>query len=78
MTVEFIIDRRIFLDIGIGRGDIGFRLVIIIVADKIFTRVSGKNALNSAASWPANVLLCAMTRVGRELSRSHDHRKCLA
>ncbi len=33
--VDFVIDGGIFLNIGIRRGNIGFRLIIVIIADKI-------------------------------------------
>ncbi len=39
------IDRRILLDIGIGRRHIGFRLVIVIVGNEIFDRVLRKELL---------------------------------
>ena len=34
--VNLIIDRAVLLDIGIAGGNIGLRLVIIIVGDKVF------------------------------------------
>ena len=34
--VDFFIDCGIFLNIGIGAGHIGFRLIVIIVANKVF------------------------------------------
>ena len=34
--VNLIIDRAVLLDIGIARRNIGLRLVVIIVGDKIF------------------------------------------
>ena len=33
--VDFIVDTQVFLNIGIRRGDVGFRLVIVVVGDEI-------------------------------------------
>ena len=41
-TVDLLIHRGIFLNIGISVGDIGFRLVVIIIGNKIFNRVIGE------------------------------------
>ena len=38
-TVDFIIDGGILLNIGVGRGDIRLRLVIIVVGYEIFYRI---------------------------------------
>ncbi len=37
--VDVVVDGRVFFDVGIGRGNIGFRLVIVVIADEIFDRV---------------------------------------
>ncbi len=42
--VDHFIDRGIFLNIGVAGGDIGFGLVIIIIADKIFHGVIRETA----------------------------------
>ncbi len=47
-AVDLLVDRGILLDIGIGARDIGFRLVIVVIADEIFHRVVGKEALELA------------------------------
>ncbi len=44
--LDMFVDRGILLDEGIGAGDIGFRLVIVIVGDEIFDRVVGKELLH--------------------------------
>ena len=34
--VYLVVDGRVFLDVGIGRSDIGFRLVIVVITDEVF------------------------------------------
>ena len=38
-AIDFFVDRRIFLDIGIARRDVSFWLVIIKIADEIMNFV---------------------------------------
>ena len=38
--LDLLVNRRILLDVGIGTGDAGFRLVVIEVADEILDRVT--------------------------------------
>ena len=38
-AVDLFVDRAVLLDIGVGARDIGFRLVVIVIADEIFHRV---------------------------------------
>ena len=40
--VDFVVDRRIFFNIGVGRGNIRLGLIIIVIADKILNRILGK------------------------------------
>ena len=47
-AVYLFIYRRIFLDIGVGARHIGFRLVVIVIGNKILDRVMGKEALHLA------------------------------
>src|SRR5438093_5199622 len=42
--IDVLVDRRIFFDVGIRGWDIGFRLVVIVVADKILHRIVWKEA----------------------------------
>ena len=41
-TVDFIVDGAVLFNIGIGAGDVGFRLVVVVVADKILHRIVGE------------------------------------
>src|SRR5438445_12934958 len=34
-TVDLVVNRGFFFDVGVGRGDIGLRLVVVVVADEI-------------------------------------------
>src|SRR5580704_6900382 len=40
--IQFFVNGRFFFDIGVGSRYVGFRLVIIVVADEIFDRVLGE------------------------------------
>ena len=40
--LDMVVDRRIFLDVRVGRRDIGFRLVIVVVGDEILDSVVWK------------------------------------
>ena len=59
-AVDLLVDRGILLDIGVGARDIGFRLVVIVIADEIFDGVVGKETPELA------VELCRQRLVGRE------------
>src|SRR5579859_6159830 len=43
--VELVVDGRFFFDVNISSGDVGFRLVKIVIADEIFDGVFGKKCL---------------------------------
>ena len=45
-AVDLLVDRGIFLDIGVGARDIGFRLVVIVIGDEILHRVFGEEVLH--------------------------------
>ena len=40
--LDVLVDRRVLLDIGVGGGQIGFRLVVVIVRDEVLHCVVGK------------------------------------
>ena len=40
--VDLLVDRGIFFDKGIGGGNVGFRLVIVVVGDEIFDGIVGE------------------------------------
>jgi hypothetical protein len=43
--VDLVIDRRVLLDVGVGRGDVGFGLVVVVVGDEVLDGVLGKELL---------------------------------
>ena len=38
-AVDFVVDRGVFFDVGIGLRDVGLRQIIIVIADEVFDRV---------------------------------------
>ena len=62
-AVDLFVDRGILLDIGVGARDIGFRLVVVVVADEILDSVVGKETSELA------VELRRQRLVGRENQR---------
>jgi hypothetical protein len=47
-AIDLFIDEGILLDEGVGRGNVGLGLVVVVVADKEVDRVVGKQALELA------------------------------
>ena len=43
-AVDLLVDRRLFLDVRVGRRHVGFRLVVVVVADEVLDRVLGEEA----------------------------------
>ena len=46
--VDLFVDLGFLLDIGVGPGDIGLGLVVVVVADEVFDGVVGEEALEFA------------------------------
>ena len=42
--VDLVVDRRLLLDVRIGRGHVRFRLVVVVVADEVLDGVLGEEA----------------------------------
>ena len=42
---DFVVDGAVLFDVGVGVGDIGFRLVIVVVGHKVFHRIVRKKCL---------------------------------
>ena len=59
-AVDLLVDHCVFFDVGIRLRDIGFGLVIIVIADKIFDGVIGEKTFHLA------VKLRRQRFVGRE------------
>ena len=46
--IDFLIDQSILLDIGIGGGNIGFGLIVVVIADKKFNGIFRKELFEFA------------------------------
>ena len=68
-TIDFLIDGGILLDIGIRMGNVGFRLVIVVIGNEIFHRIVGEElpelctklscqglVVGQHQSWPVQLL----------------------
>ena len=47
-AVDLLVDRAVLLDIGVGPRHVGFRLIVVVVADEILDRVVRKELLHLA------------------------------
>ena len=45
-AVDLLVDLGVFFYVGVGAGDVGFGLVVVVVADKVFDGVVGEEALH--------------------------------
>ncbi len=43
-AVDLVVDRRLLLDVGVGRRDVGLGLVVVVVADEVLDGVVGEEA----------------------------------
>ena len=46
--VEVVVDGKVFFDVGVGGGDVGFGLVVVVVGDEILHGVVGEELLEFA------------------------------
>ncbi len=46
--IDVLVDRRILLDVRVGRRDVRFRLIVVVVRDEVLDRVVRKEALDLA------------------------------
>ena len=64
--VDLVVDRRVLLDVGVGRRDVRLGLVVVVVRDEVLDRgCRGRTRAAPLASWAASDLFGSMTRVGR-------------
>ena len=40
--VQLVVDGGFFFDVDVARGNVGFGLVVVVIADEILDRVAGK------------------------------------
>jgi hypothetical protein len=71
--VDGLVNARFLFDVGVGAGDIGFGLIIIVVADEIFHRIVGEEALHLAIQLRGEDLVGRQNQ-RRALSRLNDLR----
>ena len=77
--IDRIVDRGVLGNVGVGGGDVGLRLVVIVVADEVLHRVLGEEALELAIELGRQGLVVDHDQRG--LLDALDHvreRKCLA
>ena len=48
-ALDLVVDARVLLDEGIRGGDVGLRLIVVVIGDEVFHRVVGKELLELAA-----------------------------
>lgn len=46
--IDFVVDAGVFFDEGVGCGYVGFRLVVVVVADEVFDGVFGEECFEFA------------------------------
>ena len=61
---DLLIDGTVLLDVGIGRGDVGFRLVVVVVAHKVFHRIFREELLELAAKLGGKSLIVGQHQRG--------------
>ena len=64
MPVDLFVDGGVFLDVHVGLGDVGLRLVVIVVADEVLHRVVREELLELAVELGRQGLVVGQTRVG--------------
>ena len=47
-AVDVLVDGGVLLDVGVGLGDVGLGLVVVVVADEVLDRVVGEEVLELA------------------------------
>ncbi len=66
--VDLVVDRRVLLDVGVGRGEVRLGLVVVVVGDEVLDPVLREELSELAASCAARLLFGARTSVGRPVS----------
>jgi len=63
-AVDLVVDGGVLLDVRVGRGNVSFRLVVVVVADEELDRVLREQLLELAEELPRQGLVVRDTRVG--------------
>ena len=75
---DFLVDRGVFLDVKILLGDIGFRLVVVVVTDEIVDGVAREELSEFGVQLRSERLVVAQDqRRPLDLLDDVGHRKCL-
>ena len=76
---DFLVDGEVFLDVGVGRGDVRLGLVIVVVADEVLHEVVGEEFLELAVELSGEGLVVAQDQGGPSgLSDDVGHREGFA
>ena len=76
---DFLVDGEVFLDVGVGRGDVRLGLVIVVVADEVLHEVVGEEFLELAVELSGEGLVVAQNQGGPSgLCDDVGHREGLA
>ena len=67
-AVDLVVDRRVLLDVGVARGDVGLGLVVVVVGDEVLDPVVGEELLELVGQLGRERL------VGRDDERGLLHR----
>ncbi len=70
-ALDLLVDRGVFLDVGVGRGDVRFGLIVVEVRDEILDRVVGKKVAELGAQLGGERLVVAQHQ--RRLLHQLDH-----
>jgi hypothetical protein len=62
--LDLVVDRGVLLDVGVGGGDVGLGLVVVVVADEVLDGVVGEELPELVGQLGGEGLVGAMTRVG--------------
>ena len=76
---DFLVDGEVFLDVGVGRGDVRLGLIVVVVADEVLHEVVGEELLELTVKLSGEGLVVAQDQGGPSgLCDDVGHREGLA
>ena len=69
--LDVLVDGRVLLDVGVRRGDVCLRLVVVVVRDEVFHRVSREERLELAVELSRQCLVVREDQSGARVARDH-------
>ena len=76
--IDRVVDRRVLRNVRVGLGNVGFRLVVVVVADEILDRIVREELLELLVELPGERLVVHQDQRGLLHPRDHiGHRKGL-